>query len=303
MHKSDLIRRLMEIGNSRQYKTIYLGTHSEDFHADDLLATAVLFHELEPLGYNLQVIRTRSKRRLEDCDIVYDVGGGRYDHHTEDKVYYPNGIPMAACGKILNDVVTDHAIAEGLRTRLFYAVEAHDNGVPLPDGFDMSKLAFVATLNPTWEEDSSPKAMIKRFFLALKFVRKVYERMLAIVVSDINAAKYLQDKAIHVLNGKFLLLDRYVPTYAYMKTHENCLGAIYPRGDQWLLRLAPTFKQRYDTKVSFPKRMCGLSGEALEIECGIKGAMFCHPSGFIAAMTTREGCYEMAKLILDECTE
>lgn len=304
MEKSDLIKHLMEVGDTRPYKTIYLGTHDSEFHADELLATAVLFHELEPLGYNLKVIRTRSKHRLrDDCDIVYDVGGGRYDHHTEDKVYYPNGIPMAACGKILNDVITDHVIAEGLRVRLFYAVEAHDNGVSLPEGFATSKLSFVSTLNPTWEEDCSPRAMISRFFTALKFVRKVYERMLAIVQSDINAVSYLNEHAVPILDGKFIMLDRDCPTYAYMKSHEKCLGAIYPKSGQWLLRLAPTFRQRYDTKVSFPKRMCGLSGSMLEIECGIKGALFCHPSGFIVAMTTREGCYEMAKLVLDECTE
>ena len=303
MEHSDLIKHLMECGDKRPYKTIYLGTHGDEFHADELLATAVLEHELEPLGYTIKVIRTRSKHKLVECDVVYDVGGGKYDHHDVDKVYYPNGIPMAACGKILNDVILNRDIIEGLRNRLFYAVEAHDNGVILPDGYETSKLAFVATLNPTWEEDASPRSMQARFFTALKFVRKVYERMLQIVKSDISAVAYLSEKAIPILSGKFLMMDRPCPTYSYMHAHEECLGAIYPKGSQWLLRLAPTFKRKYDTRTSFPERMRGLRGEEIERVTGIKGVLFCHPSGFIAAAESKDVCYKLAKLLLDEYAE
>ena len=80
MQQSDFILRLMEVGDKHPYKRINLGTHNGEFHADELLATAVLVHELKPMGYDVHIVRSRDIDYLnETCALVYDVGGGRYD--------------------------------------------------------------------------------------------------------------------------------------------------------------------------------------------------------------------------------
>src|SRR5690242_9388749 len=79
--------------------TMKLGTHNGSFHADEVFATAFLL-KLYPQA---QIVRSREKDVLSACDIVYDVGRGKYDHHARDKEFRENGIPFAASGLIWRD--------------------------------------------------------------------------------------------------------------------------------------------------------------------------------------------------------
>ena len=64
-----------------------IGTHSGSFHCDDVLACAML--KLLPKYSEADIIRTRDKEILDECDIVVDVGREfdhdrkRYDHHQQ----------------------------------------------------------------------------------------------------------------------------------------------------------------------------------------------------------------------------
>src|SRR5699024_11770348 len=68
-------------------------THGGKFHADDVFSTALL-----------QIVRPdiRITRGFTVPDgfqgIVYDVGGGMFDHHSEPRETRPNGVPYAAFG-------------------------------------------------------------------------------------------------------------------------------------------------------------------------------------------------------------
>ena len=65
-----------------------IGTHDEHFHADDVMAVAML--QLLPEFKNVEIKRSRDDDVLAECDIVVDVGGKfsheerRYDHHQAD---------------------------------------------------------------------------------------------------------------------------------------------------------------------------------------------------------------------------
>ena len=54
-----------------------VATHNGPFHADDVLAWALLRQFMEE---DLELIRTRDANRLNEADIVIDVGG-EYDPH------------------------------------------------------------------------------------------------------------------------------------------------------------------------------------------------------------------------------
>lgn len=74
-------------------------THGGKFHADDVFSTALL----QILRPDIQV--TRGFVVPDDFDgIVYDVGGGMFDHHSEPRECRPNGVPTprsACCGGCL----------------------------------------------------------------------------------------------------------------------------------------------------------------------------------------------------------
>ena len=62
-------------------------THGGKFHADDVFSTALL----QILRPDIQV--TRGFVVPDDFDgIVYDVGGGMFDHHSEPRECRPNGV-------------------------------------------------------------------------------------------------------------------------------------------------------------------------------------------------------------------
>ena len=68
-------------------------THGGKFHADDVFSTALL----QIVRPDIQV--TRGFVVPDDFDgIVYDVGGGMFDHHQEPRETRPNGVPYAAFG-------------------------------------------------------------------------------------------------------------------------------------------------------------------------------------------------------------
>ena len=68
-----LIKKLKAIGD-RHEGTIKIAVHSGRFHADELIALAILKEALPE--YNFQVMRTRKHSELVRADITIDVGGG-----------------------------------------------------------------------------------------------------------------------------------------------------------------------------------------------------------------------------------
>lgn len=303
MEHSDLILRLKEVGDRHPYKRINLGTHNGEFHADELLATAVLMHELKPMGYDVHIVRSRDIDYLnETCAVVYDVGGGKYDHHDKEKVFYPNGVPMASCGKILNDVVMSADMLDSLRHRLFYAVEANDNGYPIPDYIESSKLAFVSAFNPTWKEPRDNKAMFVRFVKIYPVVQAIYERTIEQVKADLQSF-YIVEKSEKILDGRFILLKRYCSFYSYAQLHHEVLGAIYPRDGQYHVRLSPTFRRKFETKIRFPDEWGGKSGQLLKDVSGIPEACFCHSSRFLATFETEKAAIKACEILVGGTNE
>lgn len=76
------------------------GVHDGLFHADDVFSGAMI----QICNPNATPIRSRNAYELEACDIVIDVGGGYYDHHSAIKVYRPlSNIPYCGFGLLWRD--------------------------------------------------------------------------------------------------------------------------------------------------------------------------------------------------------
>jgi uncharacterized UPF0160 family protein len=71
-------------------------THNGIFHADEVMASVILMQ----LYDEVEIRRSRNPKDFDEADIVYDVGDGEFDHHSDQKEYRENGIPYAACGLI-----------------------------------------------------------------------------------------------------------------------------------------------------------------------------------------------------------
>ncbi|GMA61578.1 hypothetical protein GCM10025859_20180 [Alicyclobacillus fastidiosus] len=138
-----------------------IGTHHGKFHADEVFAVAIL-KQFYP---DAKVVRSRDDDILSHCDIVVDVGRGKYDHHSTDKVYRDNGIPYASAGLIWRDFGHEcvdrlgtsadaNRVVQTVDERLIQAIDAIDNGVDLDRDPRIKGISeLIAGFNPPWNSD------------------------------------------------------------------------------------------------------------------------------------------------------
>lgn len=289
--QSPLVQKLTEIGISRG-GTIVVGTHDGCWHADDLLAIAILMEAMPALHIN--VIRSRDPFMLKKADIVLDVGHGEFDHHQVDSKRYPNGIPYAACGLVLDAVETDRSMLNMLNNDLIYAVSARDNGYYDPHlgrFCAQSKLDWVGAFYPTWQEKvlMEDGDLVSSFYDVLDTVRKIYRRVRANCKARIEADRILPTCSTF-LNGKFIELPcGGIPWTSYGYEHKEVLGVVHMDDSKsyWVVRVARDCPDGFYNRVSFPVEWGGLEQDELASASGIKDALFCHSALFMATFKTR----------------
>lgn len=275
---------------------LLLGTHSGSFHADDVLAAALIRVFLDP---DAKVVRSRDPDVLAQADIVFDVGhvfdpaSGRFDHHQRE---YEG--ERSSAGMIL-----DHLQAEGhvggdladrFREELVDYVDAVDVGARQPEHGVPCFSMIVGVLNERADDDDFDRWYERAVSLAIDVVEGIragFERAKA------DAAAVEQAMADAQAEGRRALhLDRYLkwkPAYfaAGGAEHPTDLVLFPGRGD-WRLVTIPVAEGSREDKVKLPEHWAGLEGEALASASGIDGARFCHRNRFIAAFDTEAGALE-----------
>lgn len=150
--------------------TFVIGTHGGIFHADEVVATAILcmLHKNE----KVRIVRTRDIDILNECCICVDVGGGEYDHHQkgfnfcrkEDGVMYASaGLIWKKYGeklicKLLPEYFTE-ILNNGFELQnvptevwriideeLISKVDAEDNGINVDEHY----FSYISSYLPLW---------------------------------------------------------------------------------------------------------------------------------------------------------
>lgn len=287
-----------------------IGTHNGKFHADEVIATAIL-KEL----FDVEVIRTRDEKILKELDIVYDVGGGEFDHHGIDKRYRDNEneTPYSSSGliwkkfgldllKLKNPNLTEDEydiIFNYIDRHFIEGVDALDNGIwidkteiPL---FHISLI--IDKFNPLWNSDKDEN---EAFNEAVEFVqvilRNTIDHRFSIFDAKNNVIKAYNNRPI----PEVLLLDKYCP-YGYtlkdIDVSEEVLYVIYPRVNSYAIQTIRN-EEKEDRK-KLPKAWAGLNDEELSKVTGVPGSIFCHTGRFIAVADSFEGIMKLAKLAIE----
>ncbi len=271
-----------------------IGTHSGHFHADDVLAVALL---REFVDADAEVVRTRDAERLAACDAVVDVGGifdpttRRFDHHQVD---YEG--PLSSAGMVLDWLAAeDHIyahLADRMRGAFVDYVDAVDNGRTTPTAglpcFTQIIGAFVQDLGNGGDMDD-------RFLEAVAFAQR-YVRGMRAGYEEIQRVKSTVRKAMKraaKAKVRTLILPGYMPwKSAYFesggRTHPTDF-VVFPAEGAWRIMAIPPEPGSFDNKVPLPAEWAGLTDADLEKVTGIPGARFCHKNRFIAVFATREG--------------
>lgn len=268
-----------------------LVTHGGVFHADDVFATALLLiiwkilcpEEDEP------EIRRVFKVNDDEEGLVYDIGNGEFDHHSEPKEYRENGIPYAAFGKlwrVIGSEVFGVKFTKILDDNLVSLIDNQDNG---GDHNPLSQA--ISDFNPSWDDSATTDEC---FTDAVAFAKDILQRKIDRYESTKAAEDIICEAAEERTDNRILVLETYVPYLSKVQADypEICF-VIYPslRGG-WNCNTVPEPGEKQG-KVLFPTEWLGKINSEL-------GITFCHVGNFLLSTNTKEQAVKCAKIALGE---
>lgn len=291
----------------KEFKKI--GTHDGKFHADEVMATAIL-NEI----FVTELTRTRNKKVLDELDIVYDVNGGEFDHHGMDKVMREDGIPFSSCGlvwnrfgkdvvRFKNEALNQQQIDEVFNfidRNLIEGIDALDNGIWIdkPEIPLMNVSSILSGFNPLWYEEDKEN---QNFNKAVEFATSILNNKINFKISVIKA----KEKVVKAYETReipeVMILDTYCPYMESLKEideHEEILFVIFKSKTNYLLQTIRG-KDGKDRK-KLPRTWMGKRDEELAKVTEVSDATFCHTGRFIAGAGSLEGIKKLAELAIHE---
>ncbi|MGN0485521.1 MAG: MYG1 family protein [Lachnospiraceae bacterium] len=270
-------------------------THAGSFHSDDVFATAFL----RMLNPDIQI--ERGNCPPEDFDgIIYDIGGGKFDHHQKEKELREDGTPYAAFGLIWREfgaLLFSEEMVEEFDEKFVKDLDLSDN-----TGSPNLIASVIADFNPCWDDKTTTSD--ERFFEAVEMAQTILQHKFE-RISSTERAKNQVLEAIQKSDGQILLLEEFMPWKKFV-AHTTLKYAIYPsnRGGYSIQAIPEDEKvdEKEVLKLPFPEEWRGAKPEELQEKTGISTARFCHPSGFLAAADTLDGALAMAKISLAQET-
>ncbi|OOB77293.1 MAG: hypothetical protein BEN18_10505 [Epulopiscium sp. Nuni2H_MBin001] len=290
-----------------------MAVHSGSFHADDVFCVAMM----QSIVDDLEIIRTRDEDILKKCDIVADVGGGKYDHHDLNKRLRPDGIPYCAFGLLWQDYGNDYIrknfsflcedkvqdIVDKIAVNFITELDANDNGVDIIkcDYPIMTLSKIIDTFAPHGSYDID-----KYFFKAVDFATHLLNVVVSKEVRYYDDLEYIQDllRSQDTSCG-YLVLDKRISwkePLLLCDTNKAIKFVVYEDLSQkWMVQNVPIVLGEFHARAYLPKSWAGLSQQELDVVTGIDGCIFCHPARFLCGNSTKEGAIKLAKLALAQC--
>lgn len=315
-----------------EIKHITIATHDGKFHADEVVAVAIVQYLHKAMGHNVSIVRTRDPAIYNAASFRIDIGGvddrlaGSFDHHQRQGAGFRQldgltEVPYASAGlvwrdfgvrfletllvskKILAFKQTIDVVWEAVDRDFICPIDANDCGVnfrqsPIPQ--------VVGEMNPSWietkdlSEDEETNLRLQRFFDAVRFGEEALINHVMQQVSQYEAKR--KTASVISSNDPILFFPEPVPWHNAILESPNDTAklVIIRRNDRrYDIQTIPTAKQGFANRMPLPAAWGGLNGESLDQVTGIKGGIFCHRALFIAAATSLEAAYAMAQLAID----
>jgi len=292
-----------------------MAVHNGIFHADDVFGVALM----QSIYNDLEIIRTRDEELLKTCDIVSDVGNGKYDHHHVDKIRRENGIPYCGFGLLwrdfgisyinakfpdLSNLKEQQEVAEKVDTILIQQIDAQDNGVDVMTSQVpiMTLCDIIYTFIPTGAGEDEIE---KGFFEAVEFAKKILYKTTKKFVDSYENYRMIKNelKKQNVKESHILVLEKSVPwkdTILELDRNEDVLYVVYQDvTGSWCTQTVPKEANSFAARKDLPKKWGGLNNDDLSKLTGIENCTFCHPALFICGNKTKEGAISMAKVAVE----
>lgn len=267
-------------------------THAGKFHSDDVFSTALLQY----LNPNIEIQRGNHVPEKYD-GLIFDIGGGAFDHHQKDKRIRENGIPYAAFGLLwekYGELILGEEEAVRFDEKFIQPLDFSDN-----TGEQNPLAGAIGNFNPVWDgTETTDDAFFRAVEVAQAILNNSFEHIFSIM-----RAKSLVEKSIAKSDGEILILEQSLPWKSTVK-ETDIKFVIFPsnRGGYCIqtVEYRDEETEEFTMRVPFPKRWRGMDEQELKNITGIEDARFCHSSGFLSTAETLEGAIKMAKAAIAE---
>jgi len=293
-----IVKTPMQVKNTAKTKIIV--THAGTFHADDVFSAALynLKQGLLEETPHVNVIRVNNANEIpKNNDLVFDIGGGKFDHHQGDDEYHHDWhgqeIPYASFGllwdKFGHEIIRNYTennskindndrekIFAKFRDSLVIPIDANDNGI-FDNNFNISD--FISDLN---DDSSSTNA----FKVAQGIAFTVIIRRLTKLINKQMLSNFLVNYA-DFITPEVAVLPKHGPWGDLAKAHPELKLVIYEsnRGGYNI----NTVSDRLDDG-SFIDRI-----KIPQSAINLPGATFVHKAGFIMTLDTLKNATNAAK--------
>lgn len=267
-------------------------THSGSWHADEVLAIALLavvFREVP------EVTRTRDPKVIQEAlqdknTYVLDVGGQyhplhkNFDHHQRGFEYLNHkGNKLSTFGlvvKYLRGYFTD-AVYESL-LEFSNLVDKHDNGIERSP-----ELLWISDMNA-----------LEDFPLVLSMADSWLEAKILLWEREEEEEDNLS-QALENLKDGVVWLDKRYPVDERLNSHSDLLLAVAPTHTGYAIQSLNIGTERdFSIRCPTPEAWRGLAGRELEAVTGIPGSVFCHASGFLTIADSLQTATMLARVIV-----
>jgi uncharacterized UPF0160 family protein len=302
-------------------------THSGSFHADDLLAYAVL----STLFPEATLVRTRDEARIAQAGpraVVFDVGylyepeRHRYDHHQPGKPRRPEGLAYSSFGLVWRHFGRDYvgavlgsdeaaqpdlieAIHHELDGQIVRDIDAVDNGELQPgQSALMHRLSLPNLLElfrPAFDDDRMDKDD-RAFLDAARVATPLLAAQVRTAAAALRSSALVASAIATRSHPEWIELPRAMDYQEPILASGPDRGAdrirfvVLPSRDEWQIKTVNVSETSFVSRKLLPAAWAGLRGPDLVAMTGVPDAVFCHTGRFIAVARSREG----AMALLDQ---
>ena len=256
------------------------------FHADDVFSAAFL----KILNPEIEI--SRGFKIPENFDrIVFDMGGGEFDHHFKGAPVREDGTPYSSFG-----LLWERFGRSLFKTELSFKKIEENIVIPV-DKTDctgvMNPLSYMITgFNKDLDDNQSPDEL---FFEAVEMAKSMLERSIKKCQSTENAHDGIQE-AFKASKDGIIVLDKFMP-WGELIQEESPRFVVYPGAQGgWNAQVVPINNTTKDARVDFPIEW---RGQKNFTDSKGRDIVFCHMTGFLVNVKDKETAIEICKEAID----
>lgn len=268
-------------------------THGGVFHSDDVFGAALL----RIINPSIQIRRTFkvSDEMREETELVFDIGGGRFDHHFNGAPEREGGVKYSSFGLFWRELKTalPEQVWEAVDRELVLPIDINDN---YGEGNPIS--VVISSFNLGWND--SRDGANAAFENAVSFAKDALGHLISSEMKKWDAQALVESQYQASQDKRIVELDTPAPWSSVIVAKPEPLFVLFPSDREgWMVQLVPTVAGSRETRTTFPKEWWGVSREEL-LELTGGRVLFCHANGFILSAKDKETAMELCKELLSD---